>query len=152
LLALVVYDARWQILPNKIIYPTAVVAIAGRGLYIALVQEDKAEALLAWGMSIAIAAGVFFVLYELSRGAWIGFGDVRLGFITGSVLAGPLESFIMIFLASILGLIFSLPGITKSKKGLGSKIPFGPYLITATFLVFLFGNYLVDAYKEFLLI
>ena len=152
LIALAVYDARWQLLPNRILYPTALVAVAGRAAYIAFVQEGKGEALLGWGLSVAVAAGLFFVLYELSRGAWIGFGDVRLGLITGSVLAGPLESLAMIFVAAVLGLMAAVPGILSGNTRLKSKIPFGPFLIAATFVMLLFGRDVVELYKEFLLI
>ena len=40
-----------------------------------------------WAASVLIASGVFYVLYIFSQGKWIGFGDVRLGLITGTLLA-----------------------------------------------------------------
>src|SRR5579862_3972601 len=44
LLALAVYDLRWMLLPNRIIYPTLVVTVAGRIGYLAAYQPRKLHA------------------------------------------------------------------------------------------------------------
>src|SRR5664279_5463431 len=134
-MALLVYDARWFLLPNKIIYPTFFVAAAGRLVYLIGYSPNKGHALLMWFLSVAVASGMFWLLYIISNGKWIGFGDVRLGLITGTVLATPAKSFLMIFMGSILGTLFILPAIAVGKKSLTSKLPYGPFLIAATAVV-----------------
>ncbi len=148
LMALLVYDARWMTLPNKIIYPTFFIAAAGRLVYIIGFSHGKGHDLLLWILSIAIASGIFWLLYIISNGKWIGFGDVRLGLISGTVLATPAKSFLMIFLGSILGTLFILPSIATRKKSLTSKLPYGPFLITSTVVVVLFGQNILDWYKN----
>jgi prepilin signal peptidase PulO-like enzyme (type II secretory pathway) len=147
LMALFVYDARWSILPNRIIYPTAVVATIGRLVYLVGFEDRKLHALLAWALSVAIASGIFYLLFIGSKGKWIGFGDVRLGLITGTLLADPVKSFLMIFLASALGTLVALPGIIGQKKSLQTRIPYGPFLIAACFITILFGGNLIDWYQ-----
>jgi prepilin signal peptidase PulO-like enzyme (type II secretory pathway) len=146
LLSLLVYDARWQLLPNKIIYPTLLIAIVGRLAYIFGYSQNKTHSLLMLILAVAVSSGIFWLIFIISRGKWIGFGDVRLGLITGTVLAHPSKSFLMIFLASVLGTLFVLPDLIKGNKKLSVKIPFGPFLITSTWIVLLFGQSILDWY------
>lgn len=149
LLALAVYDLRWMLLPNKLVYPTLTVAAAGRAAYIIGYESDKWSALLNWAGAIIIASGLFYLIYNLSD-KYIGGGDITLGLVTGTVLATPFKAVLMIFFASILGLLFALPGLISQSKKLTSKIPYGPFLITATFIVLLFGQAITDWYTKLL--
>jgi prepilin signal peptidase PulO-like enzyme (type II secretory pathway) len=150
LMALLVYDLLWMLLPNKIIYPTLLIAFTGRFVYLVGYEGHKLHALLIWILSVAVSSGIFWVLFIISQGKWIGFGDIRLGFITGTLLASPSKSFLMILLASILGTLFILPALILGKKDMASKLPFGPFLISATMIAILFGNSILDWYKSFL--
>lgn len=150
LLALAVYDLRFMLLPSSILYPTATIASVGRLIYVAGFADDKPRAALAWLVSVAIAGGIFWLIYEFSRGRVIGFGDVRLGLISGTVLADPLLSLQMIFLASLLGTIAILPGLLSRRKTLTTKVPYGPFLIAATFIVLLFGSSFTNWYQRLL--
>ncbi|HCM52003.1 TPA: hypothetical protein DIS56_02615 [Candidatus Saccharibacteria bacterium] len=149
LLALAVYDWRWLLLPNKLVYPTFLVAAAGRVVYIAGYEPDKWLALLNLLGAVAVASGIFFLIYSLSD-KYIGGGDVSLGLVTGTLLAIPINSLLMIFFASILGLLFALPGLVSKNKKLTTKIPYGPFLIAATFIVLLFGQGITDWYEQLL--
>lgn len=149
LLALAVYDFRWMLLPNKLVYPTLFVAATGRVAYIIGYEPDKWSALLNWIGAIVIASGLFFLIYNLSD-KYIGGGDITLGLVTSTVLATPFKAVLMIFFASVLGLLFALPGLISQSKKLTSKIPYGPFLIAATFIVLLFGQAITEWYKELL--
>jgi prepilin signal peptidase PulO-like enzyme (type II secretory pathway) len=148
LLALAVYDLRWLLLPNKLIYPTLAAAVAGRAAYIAAFASRPLHAVFLWLFSVVIASGVFFVLFTVSKGKWIGYGDVRLGLITGTLLAAPDKSLAMIFVASIIGLLAVLPGLARGHKNLSTKLPYGPFLISATAIMVVFGDSLLDWYKN----
>lgn len=150
LLALAVYDFRWMLLPNRILYPTATVALTGRLAYLIAFESDKAQGILNLLLSVAVASGVFYFLYMVSSGRWIGFGDVRLGLITGVLLADPAKSFLMIFIASILGTLFVLPAMIRNQKKLTSKLPYGPFLIIGTAISLLFGQGITDWYLNLL--
>jgi prepilin signal peptidase PulO-like enzyme (type II secretory pathway) len=148
LIALLIYDLRWMLLPSKILYPTAAIAAVGRAIYIVGFSSNKLDDLIAWGLGVLIASGIFWLLFTVSNGRWIGYGDVRLGLVTGTVLASPSLSFLMIFAASLLGCIVALPAVALGRTKLQSKIPYGPFLISATFLTLLWGNDLINWYKD----
>ena len=150
LLALAVYDLKWMLLPNRIIYPTLAVAALGTLTYTIFFSDNIGKSFLLWISSLAIASGIFYLLFIISNGKWIGFGDVRLGLVIGTLLAKPQYSLLMIFIASVLGTLVALPDLLRHKKTLASRLPFGPLLITATFIVVLFGPSLLDHYKTWM--
>lgn len=150
LLALAFYDLRWKLLPSRILYPSAAVAIIVKIANLGLYDSRPLHSVELWAGSIAVASGIFWLLYQLSQGRWIGYGDVRLGLISGTVLASPQKSLLMIFLASILGSLAALPGLLTGKRQLNSQIPYGPFLITATAISVLFGQSLLDWYQRLL--
>jgi leader peptidase (prepilin peptidase)/N-methyltransferase len=151
LLALLVYDYKWMLLPNRILYPTALVSAAGRLIYIAGFSDDKTSDLVQWLLAIGVASGIFWLLFMVSSGKWIGYGDVRLGLITGTVLATPSKSFLMIFIASLLGTAAVLPALLSGKQRMTGRIPFGPFLIVSTFITLLIGQQIIDWYQGLLL-
>lgn len=151
LMSLAVYDLRWMILPSKILYLTLAIASAGRLAYIVIFSTNFMHDLVAWILSIMTASGLFFLIFMISSGKWIGYGDVRLGLVTGTLLADPQKAFLMIFIASLLGTIYALPTLMMGKNKLASKVPFGPFLICATFIVILFGSSLINWYNHSLL-
>ncbi len=151
LLALAVYDLKWMLLPNKIIYPTLLAAFSGRLIYLLFFESNPGHAVFLWILSILISSGVFYALYVISNGKWIGFGDVRLGLITGTLLADPQKAVAMIFIASLIGTIIIIPGLIKRDKNLTSRLPFGPFLIIATAIMVIFGDSLLNWYKGLIL-
>lgn len=151
LMALLVYDLRWMLLPNRIIYPTLFVGLAGRLAYTLFYAANKAFSLELLALSIGIASGIFYLLFYASKGRWIGFGDVRLGLITGTILGRPSLSLLMIFVSSVLGTLFAVPALLRGNKTLMSKLPYGPFLIVATGFTLLWGGQIIDWYKGLVL-
>jgi prepilin signal peptidase PulO-like enzyme (type II secretory pathway) len=150
LMALLIYDAKWFLLPSKIIYPTLAIALTGRLAYIIFFADDRAHSFWWLVLSILVSSGIFWILFQVSQGKWIGFGDVRLGLVTGTLLADPAQAAGMIFIASLLGTLSAVPDLIRHKKTMASKLPYGPYLITATAIMVLWGETLVDWYKNLL--
>jgi len=151
LMALLLYDLQFMLLPSRIIYPTLAVAATGRLTYLLWYDPARGQGFVQWAFSLGVSSGVFLLLFYVSRGRWIGFGDVRLGLITGTILATPAKSFVMIFLASLMGTLFVLPAIATGKTKMTSRIPYGPFLITASFIVILFGQSFINWYQNHLL-
>jgi leader peptidase (prepilin peptidase)/N-methyltransferase len=146
LVALFVYDLRWFLLPNRIIYPSSVVA-AILAIIRLVNAASPAKAALNLLLAVVIGGGIFFVLFQISNGKWIGGGDVRLGWILGLVAGTPARSILFIFLASIIGTAISLPLIYSHKLKRSSIIPFGPLLITGLFITQLFGSSILNWYQ-----
>lgn len=152
LVALFVYDLKWMLLPNKITYP-----LLGFVLSVALVHGVVYERTLAYfgglGLSAFIGGGLFYILFQVSSGKWIGGGDVKLGTVLGFVLADPAQALLMLFTASSLGTIVSLPLLATHRVKASSRIPFGPFLIVASIIVKIFGASIIAWYRRnFLLV
>ena len=149
-MALAVYDLRWFLLPNKIVYPLLVLA-AGQALARAALDGDVAILTTAiWGL--AIGGGIFYLLFQVSRGTWIGGGDVKLGFLLGLIVGGPVNSLLLLFLASLLGCLVTVPLLLSGRATRKSHIPFGPFLLLAAIIVQLFGAAILAWYQhQFLL-
>ncbi|HVX58893.1 MAG TPA: prepilin peptidase [Candidatus Saccharimonadales bacterium] len=151
MIALAVYDLKWMLLPSRIIYPTFFVALVAQITYIIGKEPRPWHAAELLAGSLLVASGFFWLLFMISRGRWIGFGDVRLGFITGTFLATPTRSFLMIFFASVAGTILAVPLLSTQGKSLRTRLPYGPFLLAATMVVMLFGQSIIDWYDRVLL-
>lgn len=151
LTALATYDLRWMILPNKILYPTLVVALATQLIYWLAYSPAKTAFIVNWLAAVAVASGIYLAMFIISQGRWIGFGDVRLGLVTGTVLHRPSLALLMIFFASVIGLLAVVPQLLTGKKQLTSRLPYGPCLILATLVCVLFGEQLINFYTTHLI-
>lgn len=137
-LALTLYDARWFLLPNRVVLPVTVLAVAFSALQ-AVMSGDVMTFILAVAGGVTVS-GVFLTMSLLSKGAWIGDGDIKLGISLGLLVGTPLLSLLIIFVASLLGTLYALPQMLRGKRHMNSMLPFGPFLISATIIVFLWGN------------
>lgn len=145
--ALAVYDLRWYVLPNKIVFP--LIGLALLELVVHVIWFDGGwVAVIASAWGVLIASGLFFVLFQISKGTWIGGGDVKLGVVLGILVGGPLASILLLFFASLLGTLASLPLIASGKAKRGTLIPFGPFLLTAASFMVLFGDRVVDWFNH----
>jgi prepilin signal peptidase PulO-like enzyme (type II secretory pathway) len=148
-MALAVYDLRWFILPDRVVYPVTVLAAAQ--VVVTSVWLHSFSALWQPVAGAAIIFGLFWGLFQLSKGAWIGGGDVKLAIALGLLAATPGKAFLVVFFASLIGTLMSIPQLAKGKTGLKVHIPFGPYLLLATFLVVLYGDRVIGWYQTLLL-
>ncbi|MGH7238725.1 MAG: prepilin peptidase, partial [Candidatus Saccharimonadales bacterium] len=144
LIALAVYDLKWQLLPNKLVALLGIVAIIQAVVAIAS-AGDPLNSLINHAIAAAIGGGLFLLIILLND-KWIGGGDVKLGFVIGLIAVTPAKSGLMLFLAALAGTLVSLPLLMNKKLRLKSAVPFGPFLILATVLVVLFGQDIVNWY------
>jgi prepilin signal peptidase PulO-like enzyme (type II secretory pathway) len=96
-----------------------------------------------------VAGGFFLAQFMISKGRWIGGGDVRLGVLMGVWLGWPVVLAALV-LAYISGSIVGLLLMATKKKTLGSAIPFGTYLSASTLVCLLWGEAIVRWYAQFL--
>jgi len=146
--ALVVSDLKWYLLPSRLVYPLVGLSSA----HVALSYYTSNQSTLNFGLnmlvSLAIGSGLFWLLYQMSSGKWIGDGDYRLGVAMALFLGNPFHVWMSLFFASVLGLAVSVPVIVRAKDKLKVKIPFGPFLIMGLLLAYLFGERIVDWYSS----
>lgn len=151
LMALLVYDLKWMLLPNVIMFPLMGVAVV-ESIFRQIFVNGMPP--LEWANStifgIVTLAGLYWVLYTFSKGKWVGYGDVKLGLFMGIAL-GFQRSLLALFLANIIGFLIVLPGVLTGKLKRTTRIPFGPFLIAAFVIAFLFGDKLINGYISFIL-
>lgn len=146
---LAIYDIRWMLLPNKVVASLTVTSVV---LWVAREYFLRFEllSLVNVAASVAILAGLFWLLYQISDGKWIGGGDVKLGVPLGIIVAEPVHAGLVLFIASLLGSIVGV-AVAARKRSRRAQVPFGPFLIVATFIVLLFGDWLIDWYLRVVL-
>ncbi len=147
-IAVAFYDIQWYIIPTKVIYGLFAVVLVEL-IVVTIFSNDIPSHLMGALWGAIIGGGIFYVLFQVSKGQWIGGGDVRLGTVLGILLGGPMMSLLLLFLASCLGTIYSLPFLAKKKMKINGRIPFGPFLILAGIIVELFGTSIIVWYRRF---
>jgi leader peptidase (prepilin peptidase)/N-methyltransferase len=148
--ALAVYDLWWYILPTRIIQPLVAVAVV-QAVIVSLVYHGGLATITGALLGVLVIGGIFYALFLVSRGAWIGGGDVRLGVLLGLLVGGPLMSLLLIFVASVLGTAVAVPLLGADKLKRTSRMPFGPFLLIGAVITRLFGAALLHWYKNRLL-
>jgi prepilin signal peptidase PulO-like enzyme (type II secretory pathway) len=144
--ALSVYDLKYMLLPNKMVAFAVFISLV-LAVLLALTKQNLAP-LISAIFSAILFYGVFALIFYASKAKWIGGGDVKLAISLGLIVATPLKVVLVIFIASVIGTIISLPLIALKKYKLTSKMPFGPLLMVATIIVFLFGEQLINWYLK----
>jgi len=96
------------------------------------------------------AGGFFFLLFFLTKGRGMGFGDVVYAFLMGFTLGFP-GVFLGLYIAFVTGAIVSLLLVAiKKKRFKGGTIPFGPFLVSGTLISLLWGNFLLGVIFHYL--
>lgn len=143
--ALALYDQRWFILPNKIVFPV-VAASALQVILLPLMFHYSWHTVLEASLGALTLSGLFYLLFIISDGSWIGGGDVKLAIALGLLAGSPLRALLILFVASVIGSLVAIPLLVR--KGLKSKmkLPFGPLLIAGMIVVQLFGTSIINWY------
>ena len=138
LMVIFVYDLKHYIIPDKIIYPAILVS----GIFV----WQHTTYNIQYTIYAAIGASVFFAaMFFASRGKWMGFGDVKLAFFMGLFLGWP-NILVGLFAAFMLGGIIGMGLIVCGKKTMKSQVPFGPFLVTGTFIAMFLGDKITEWY------
>lgn len=154
LVILFVYDLKWYLLPDRIVFPLIGLSILIAGTKIAT-SPDLFVALYDTLASVGVLSGLYFLLYVYSRykngedRTWVGFGDVKLNLALGLFLGSWQLAFLTVFLANLIGVLVILPALLTKKLTMKTQIPFGPLLILGFFISLLYGNLIIDWYVGF---
>lgn len=143
LLVIVIYDIRHKIIPDFFVYAFIVLSVAKLLLFIycngfSLTTMMKLDILTPFFLSLPVV-----LLWVVSSGRWIGFGDAKLFFGVGALLGfvSGVSAFVLSFWIGAVWSVLAMI-ISKLKKGetmdFKAEVPFAPFIILATFLVFMF--------------
>lgn len=139
---LFIYDAIKYIVPDRIVIP-AIIAVIAINYF---VSKDARAILLG-----AIAGALWFLIqFVLSRGKWVGGGDIRIGILMGSLVGYPLI-WLALGIAYVAGSILALILIATGQKTLKSRLPFATLLLPSAFIVWLFGEQIWQWYIGFIM-
>ena len=134
-------DLETRLLPNRIIYPSVLLAIA---FCWAWPDTSVTEILAGGGVAVAISAALFLLSLPFGSGAF-GMGDVKMIILMGFVLGIPsvLVGVVLGTLAAGVGAAFLLMTGLRGRK---DYIPHGPFLAIGAILALWWGSNIWDAY------
>lgn len=142
---LFVYDLRWMILPDKVVFPLMGLGVASTILH-GLDSTSLSAFLYDLLGSLLILSGFYYALFVYSKGKWIGFGDIKLGAALALLICDWQLAVLAFFLANLIGTIVFVPGLVIGKVKRSSHIPFGPFLIVGFIIAGIFGQSIIDWY------
>lgn len=145
---LFVYDYKWFLLPDRVTYPLIGVAVLGAVLHVTQVSDHFGAALSVAG-AVTLLSGLYWALWRVSKGGWVGFGDVKLGLVLALLLADWRLAFVALFAANLIGCLVVLPGLISKKLSRTTRVPFGPFLILGAIVAFFAGQPILDWYLAF---
>lgn len=138
-----VYDQKWFLLPDLLNYSLIIVGFI-YSIIVIIESGDVLLSLISVAGSIFVLSGVYFGLYLLSAGKWIGFGDIKLGLGLALILFDWKLALVALFMANLVGCIIVLPSLLSGKMNRKTHVPFGPFLIIGTIIAKFLGDYLLS--------
>lgn len=147
IISLLVFTFLYDLLYEEILDAATVIPAA---IVFALSLIFEWQTLSSLLIGAAVGTGFFLVQYFVSRGRWIGQGDIFLGLFMGVIVGWP-HILLALLLAYVLGAAGSLILIGIKKKTLTSRTAFGTYLAVGTVITMFFGDMIISWYLQFLL-
>ena len=145
LIVIATYDILHLEIPDILTYLGILFALGLLLLNLVEAGQLSWENLIPYGYAIITAAGFLGFLVILSRGKWMGSGDILLGVLMGILLGMP-SVLVGLFLAFVFGSIVGLILIAAKKKTLKDAVPFGPFLVAGTIIALFWGEKLINWY------
>lgn len=128
-IVLTLFDIKFQMIPNEIIWPLVVGAIIYAGLSPFFLQH------LASG---ALTGGFILFLTLATKERGMGMGDVPLAFLQGLLLGWPKGGYAL-FLSFVIGAAVSVVLLASKRATLKTAVPFAPFLIAGLLIMLFFG-------------
>jgi len=131
------FDYRTQVIPDILIAFTALLLVGG------LFMMPLYTALYALGAGL-LFAGLFYGLWAVSAGQWIGFADGKLAALIG-LMFGFSAGFTALAVSFWAGALVCVPLFLLSKMKHNNKlhfdsaVPFGPFMVIGMWYVFVTG-------------
>jgi len=144
LIIVFVFDLKHFIIPDKVIFPAIGLALV-YNFYQLLTTHYPLSTVLN-NLYAAIGASAFFLFIVLvSRGKWMGIGDIKLAFLMGVLLGFP-YILVALFFSFLIGAIIGIGLILAKRKTMKSEVPFGPFLVIGTFTALFWGEIIINWY------
>ena len=139
------YDVKWFLLPDVLTITLAVIGLGIVGVSAAETQDLGGTLLTVLG-ALVVLSGLYAVLFAVSKGRWVGFGDVKLGVGLALILVDWQLAVVALFLANLIGCLIVIPLLASKRIKRSSHIPFGPLLIAGTVFSWFIGWGILEWY------
>lgn len=96
-------------------------------------------------LAILVGAGFFLFQYVVSKGRWIGGGDIRIGAMMGAMVGFP-GVVAVLLISYVIGAFYAIGLIILKKTTWKSQLAFGTFLTVATSIVLFFGDQIWNWY------
>jgi len=132
-----IYDLRWYLILDIVTLPACLVM-----LIFNLILGFSLWNLLIFGI---IGGSFFLIQFVISKGKWIGGGDIRLGLLIGLSLGWP-GALVAIIISYFIGSIAGIGLILVGKKKWSSKVPLGVFLAAGTIITLFWQEQILNWY------
>ena len=129
-IVITVTDFRHRIIPDSMLVVSGVAAI-----FLQSAHRSHIPMVLISG---AGAAAFFYLLYKLTRGKGMGFGDVKLAGVLGVLLGYP-WIIIGVYAAFLTGATYGVILMILGEAGMKSRVAFGPFLLLGGIISLVWG-------------
>ncbi|MDB4978888.1 MAG: putative Prepilin peptidase [Candidatus Peribacteria bacterium] len=129
LFLIAITDARTSLIPDALNLPLLIVGVVAQ-----LVMHTFDIS------GILLGAGFFALQWLISRGKWVGSGDILLGAGIGALLVSWRSVVIFLFFSYVIGAAVASVFLLTRRKTLQDSLPFGPFLVFGAFLTLVFGQ------------
>lgn len=140
LVLIFIFDYRAYIIPDRLTIPAMIIALVAN-----LLLGVDVVTLLLGGF---LLGGFFAVQFLISKGRWVGGGDIRVGMLMGFLL-GPWLGLEALLISYVAGSLVGVGLLISRKRDMSSHVPFGTFMVIGTVVTMLWGQQLLDWYLGF---
>lgn len=135
-------DLKYHIIPDQI-----QLVLFAASLFLLPLHGPIASVFIERVIAAVLVMAPIYFLYWVTKGKGMGFGDVKLAFIIGfmfGIKAGLLVLYFAFISGAIVGVILMILG----KRGLKSKIAFGPFLVIGMLVILFWRDQIYELIKR----
>lgn len=128
-------DIEYGIIPDWLVITGSI-----SSFFLILVEK---QSIFQHVLSAGGAVLFFFLLFAVTKGKGMGFGDVKLSFLLGLFLGFP-QIVIALYMAFLTGASLSIILVIWRKvRFFGGTIPFGPFMVLSAVVAYFWGDMIV---------
>ena len=137
-------DLKHFIIPNVITFP-----LMALGFFksfdpnLSYLFPNYLNSLIGGALGYGIIFSIIYFYKQVRKKEGMGLGDAKLFAVVGFWFGWISIPFI-VFLSSVIALLSVVPGLIMKSKQMSSEIPFGPYIIIATFVFITCKESMID--------
>ncbi len=132
LLLIAIIDARTSLIPDALSFSLVLVALAYQ-----VATEGSIDL-----TGLLVCGGFFAAQWIISRGRWVGSGDILLGGGIGLLVGSWRGALIVLFFAYVIGAAVASILLLSRRKTIDQALPFGPFLVIGGYVAVVFGDFI----------